>query len=85
LSYVRHLCLFAHSVVFFFVFLRLVYPMLPVFLECSFVIVPSEFYNVYLSNKPCHFQNTEYLTDVTLRDYYYPYSRCIDPVIIIKR
>jgi len=62
MSYLRHLCLFAHCVVFLLCyFLRLVYPMsamLPVFLECPFVIVPSEFSNVYLSNKPCHFQNT---------------------------
>ena len=33
---------------FYFVFLRLVYPMLSVSLDCPFVIAPSVFSNVYL-------------------------------------
>jgi hypothetical protein len=33
---------------FCFVFLRLVYPMLPVSLDCSFLIAPFVFSNVYL-------------------------------------
>jgi hypothetical protein len=41
-----------HIVVCFcFVFLRLVYPMLPVSLDCSFFIAPFVFYNVYLLQK----------------------------------
>ena len=49
MSYLRYLCLFAHSGVqhilcFCFVFLRLVYPMLPV----SLLIAPSVFSNVCL-------------------------------------
>jgi hypothetical protein len=53
MSYLRYLCLFAHSGVqsiMSCVFLCLcpVYPMLPVSLDCSFLIVPSLFYNVYL-------------------------------------
>jgi len=35
---------------FCFVFLRLVYPMLPVSLDCLFLIAPSVFSNVYLAN-----------------------------------
>ena len=35
---------------FCFVFLRLVYPMLPVSLVCTFLIVPSVFSNVYIRN-----------------------------------
>jgi hypothetical protein len=54
--YLRYLCLFAYSgvqhicVVFFFVvvvLLRLVYSMLSVFLDCSFLIARSAFSNVY--------------------------------------
>ena len=47
--YLRYnFCLFAYSgVVFCFVFLRLVYPMLPVSLDCPFLIAPSVFSNVY--------------------------------------
>ena len=37
-------------VVFLFFFLRLVYPMLPVSLVCTFLIVPSVFSNVYIRN-----------------------------------
>ena len=54
MSYLRYLCLYAYSGVqhilfcvlcFCFVFLRLV---LPVSLDCPFLIVPSLFSNVYL-------------------------------------
>ena len=54
MSYLRYLCLFVHSGVqnivlcFCFVFLRLVYLMLPVSLDCSLLIAPSVFSNVYL-------------------------------------
>jgi len=54
MSYLRYLCLFVHSGVhlivlcFCFVFLRLVYPMFPVSLNCPFLIAPSVFSNVYL-------------------------------------
>ena len=48
MSYLRYLCLFAHIGVqhtlgFCFVFLRLVYPMLPVSLDCLFSFAPSVF------------------------------------------
>ena len=50
------LCVFVHSglqhilcCVFSIVLLRLVYPMLPVSLDCPFLIVPSVFSNVYSS------------------------------------
>jgi hypothetical protein len=55
MSYLRlkYLCLFAHSGVQHilccgFVFLRLVYPMLPVYKDCPFVIPTSVFSNVYI-------------------------------------
>jgi hypothetical protein len=63
MSYLLELCLFEHSgvqciyilyiyiyvcVCFCIVFLRFVYPMLPVSLDCPFLIVPSVFSNVYL-------------------------------------
>ena len=58
MSYLPYLCLFAHSGVqhilccvlfrFCFVFLHLVYPMLPVSLIYSFLIAPSIFSDVYL-------------------------------------
>ena len=55
MSYLRYLCLFEHSgvqhilsCVFGFVFLRLVYPMLPVSLDCQFLLFPSVFSIVYL-------------------------------------
>ena len=51
MSYKRYFCLLAYSGVqhiLCFVFLRLVYPMLPVSLDCSFVcITPAVFSNVY--------------------------------------
>jgi hypothetical protein len=31
-----------------FVWIRLLYPILPVFLDCSFLIAPSVFSNIYL-------------------------------------
>jgi len=43
MSYLRYLCLFAYM--FFF---RLVYPMLPVSLDCPFLIIPSVFSNACL-------------------------------------
>ena len=48
--YLRYLCLFAYSGVlcFCFVSLRLVYSMLPVSLDCLFLIASSVFSNVYL-------------------------------------
>jgi hypothetical protein len=52
MSYLRYVCLFAyigvqHILCVVFVFLRLVYPMLPVSLNCPFVIAPWLFSNVY--------------------------------------
>jgi hypothetical protein len=52
MSYWYYLCLFVYSDVqhiFCCVFLRLVYPMLPVSLDCPFLIAPSIFSNVYLA------------------------------------
>jgi len=60
MSYLRYLCLFEcggvqhilRCVFVLFVFvLRLVYPMLPVFLDCPFLIAPSVFSNVNLSKQ----------------------------------
>ena len=55
MSYLRYLCLFTFSgvqhilcCVFVFVFLHLVYAMLPVSLDYPFLIAPSVFSNVYL-------------------------------------
>ena len=50
MSYLLYLCLFAHSGVqhlLCFVFHRLVYPMLPVSLNCPFLFALSVFSNVY--------------------------------------
>ena len=57
MPYLRYLCLLAYSgvqhisgcVAFCFVFLRLVYPMLPVSLDCSFAIALLVFSDVYLT------------------------------------
>ena len=51
MSYLCYLCLFAYSGVqriFCCVFLRHVYPMVPVSLDCSFLIVPSVFSSGYV-------------------------------------
>jgi hypothetical protein len=55
MSYIRYLCLFVYSDVqhislccVFVFFFRLVYTMLPVSLDCPFLIAPSVFSNVYL-------------------------------------
>ena len=56
MSYSRYLCLFAYSGVqrilcsgfFFGGGFRLVYPMLPVSLDCPYFIAPSAFFKVYL-------------------------------------
>jgi hypothetical protein len=53
MSYLRYICLFAHSGlqhIVFYVFHRLVYPMLPVSLDCPFLIAHSVFSNVYFQN-----------------------------------
>ena len=53
-SFLRYLCVFAYSseLCVCFVFLRPVYPMLPVFLDCPFLIAPSVISNVHwLSEK----------------------------------
>jgi hypothetical protein len=47
MSYLRYLCLFAHCVVTCFVFLRLVYLLLPVSPNYSFFIALSVFSNIY--------------------------------------
>ena len=52
MSYLLYLCLFVYSGVqhiLCFVFLSLVYPMLPVSLNCLFLIAPSVFFNFYSS------------------------------------
>ena len=51
MSYLCYLCLFAHSGVQHIlscVFLRIVNPMLPVSLDCPFLIAPLVFSSVYL-------------------------------------
>jgi hypothetical protein len=47
MSCLRYLYLFMYDTLCCFVFLRLVYPMLPVSLECPFVIALSVFSDVY--------------------------------------
>ena len=46
MSHLHYLCLFATHFVFcvLFCFLRLVYPMLPVSLDCPFMIAPTVFF-----------------------------------------
>ena len=54
MSNLPNLCLFTNSGVQYIlccVFLRLVYPMLPVSLDCQFLIVPSVFSKVYLEQR----------------------------------
>jgi hypothetical protein len=54
MSYLRYMCLFTDSGVqhiLCFVFLRRVYPMLPISMDCQFLIAPSVFSNAYLSIK----------------------------------
>jgi len=51
MSYLRFICLFGYSgvqYILYCVFLRLVYHMSPVSLDCPFFIVPSIFSNIYL-------------------------------------
>jgi len=58
MSYLRYLCFLAHSgfqhivlcSAFGFVCLRLVYPMLPVSLDCIVFVAPSVFSNLYLQD-----------------------------------
>jgi len=57
MSYLRYLCLFAHSgpthivLCLCFVSLHLVYPVLPISLDYPFLIAPSVFSNVHLQEK----------------------------------
>jgi len=52
MSYLRYLCLLAYNgvqhIILCCVFLRIVHIVLPVSLDCPFLIVPSVFSNVYL-------------------------------------
>jgi hypothetical protein len=63
MSYLRYLCLFAYIGVqhilccVFVLFLRLVYPMLPVSLDYPFLIVPSVFSSIYY---PCRMAKVGY-------------------------
>jgi hypothetical protein len=73
MSYLCYLCLFAHSGVqhiivlsFCFTFLRLVYPMLPVSVNCQFVIAPSVFSNVYLNLYGQTIYNTQYYISINI-------------------
>ena len=69
MSYLCYLCLFANSGIQHIlscVFLRLVYPMLLVSLDCPFLIAPSVFCNVYL------YLFLKYLT--SLFTFHYMYS-----------
>ena len=62
MSYLRYLCLLAYSGIvlcFCFVFVRLVYPMLPVSLDCSFFIASSIFSSVYLKEQIKIVMNTK--------------------------
>jgi len=62
LSYLRYLCLLVYSGIvlyFCFVFVRLVYPMLPVSLDCSFFIASSIFSSVYLKEQIKIFMNSK--------------------------
>jgi hypothetical protein len=57
MSYLRCVCLFAcdgvqHILCCVFVFPRLVYPMLPVSLDCPFLIAPSVFSGLYFFDCP---------------------------------
>ena len=69
MSYLRYLCFFVHSGVqhivlcFCFVFLRLVYPMLPVSLDCPFLIATLVISNIYL--QWCIVSRT-YLDEITI-------------------
>ena len=63
MSYLRYLWLFAYSDIqhiLSFVRLRLMYPMLPISLDCSFVIALLLFSNIYLIN--CISWNYKYQT-----------------------
>jgi hypothetical protein len=57
MSYLRYVCLVTYSGVqthvfcFCFACLRLVYPRLPVSLDCPFLIAPSVFCSVYLKQE----------------------------------
>jgi hypothetical protein len=53
MSWLRYMCLLAHSgvqCILCFVFLRFVYPMLPYSLDCQLLIASLVFYNVYVNN-----------------------------------
>ena len=70
MSNLHNLCLFTNSGVQYIlccVFLRLAYPMLPVSLDCQFLIVPSVFSKVYLEQKMFRLQrwNMLHLTFTT--------------------
>jgi hypothetical protein len=55
MSYLRYLCLFAYSGVqhiLFYVFIRIVYTMLPVYLDCPLLIAPSVFSRLSIVDFP---------------------------------
>ena len=59
--------LFTYSVVSLFCFPSLVYPMLPVFLHCPFLIAPSIFSNVYFQCVALHLLWTLYRETISFR------------------
>jgi hypothetical protein len=55
MSYLRYLCLFAYSGVqhiLCYVFIRIVYTMLPVYLDCPLLIAPSVFSRLSIVDFP---------------------------------
>ena len=72
MSYLRYLWLFAYNDIQYllsFVCLRLMYPMLPISLDCSFVIALLLFSNIYLIN--CISWNYKYQTYIHCCIYIY--------------
>jgi hypothetical protein len=68
-SYLRYMCLLAHSSVqciLCFAFLRLVYPMFPFSLDYPFCIASSVIYNVYVCNNE---ENNDFLYDKLNKSY----------------
>jgi len=93
MSYLRYLCLWCptHIVLCFcFVFYRLVYPRLPVSLECPFSIAPSVFSNVNIWSKKISFICTNFtekwhvLASFAASNLHF-YQQCTYIVLILQR
>jgi hypothetical protein len=86
MSYLRYLCSYEyssvqHTLCCVFVFLGLVYPMLPVSLESPFLIAPSVFSNVYFRENCIYLYDIHTLVSIIHFRQYFSYNVTVSFIV----